>query len=380
MRTLRPLLLLLLVAGALAPAAAHAAPRTVWLCRPGLAQNPCAQSQRTTDFAPGGRKLRVHGVTPGKRRIDCFYVYPTVSDQKSDLATLRIDPEERSIALYQASRYSRECRVFAPIYRQHTIAWLLKREQGKVSGPLIAPESLADVRRAFSSYLKHDNHGRGFVLIGHSQGSYLLRQFIAKEIDPKPALRRRLVSAILLGGNVLVRKGSDVGGDFRHIRACHTRFELGCVIAFSTYNAPPPPDSLFGRPASPTLGGAAPKGVRVLCTSPAALGGGAGLTTTQYPTAPFAPGTVIGGAVVILGNQLPKAMTPWVSVTGSYSARCVTQNGASVLRVTERKGTPKLKPSPDPRWGLHLVDANVALGQLVDIVRSEAAAYARARG
>jgi len=53
--------------------------------------------------------------------VDCFYVYPTVSDQKTPNANLHIDPEERSIALYQAARYSQYCRVFAPMYRNFAI-------------------------------------------------------------------------------------------------------------------------------------------------------------------------------------------------------------------------------------------------------------------
>ena len=58
-------------------------------------------------------------------KIDCFYVYPTVSDQKTVNANLHIDPVERSIALYQAARYSQYCRVFAPMYRQVTLTALL---------------------------------------------------------------------------------------------------------------------------------------------------------------------------------------------------------------------------------------------------------------
>ena len=40
------------------------------------------------------------------------------------------------------------------------------------------------------------------------------------------------MSALLLGGNVTVRKGSDVGGDFKNIPACSDRSELHCVMAF----------------------------------------------------------------------------------------------------------------------------------------------------
>jgi Protein of unknown function (DUF3089) len=59
---------------------------------------------------------------------------------------------------------------------------------------------------------------------------------------------------------VLVRRGSDKGGDFKHIGACHSSTQLGCVIAFSTYDAPAPPGSLFGRSEDSHKA--------VLCTNP----------------------------------------------------------------------------------------------------------------
>ena len=40
--------------------------------------------------------------------------------------------------------------------------------------------------------------------------------------------------------------------------------------------------------------------------------------------------------------------------------------------------TPALTPSPDPAWGLHLLDANVAQGDLVSLVAAQAARYTRA--
>jgi len=43
-------------------------------------------------------------------------------------------------------------------------------------------------------------------------------------------------------------------------------------------------------------------------------------------------------------------------------------------------GAPTPTPSPDPTWGLHLLDANIALGNLIALVRSEAAAYVRRGG
>jgi hypothetical protein len=347
---------------------ATAGAKTVWLCKPGLKSNPCATSLDTTRFSPAGARLGTDVVRRARRpRIDCFYVYPTMSDQPAPAADRTVDPELRSIALYQAARYSRDCRVFAPVYRQITLAGLLS---GAVTSPLF-DRAYSDVRAAWRDYVKRHNRGRGFVLIGHSQGTFHLRRLIAEEIEPRPELRRRLVSALLLGGNVTVRSGRDSGGDFRHVRACRSDRQVGCVVAFSTFGAPVPPDALFGRTSEP--------GFEVLCTNPAALAGGVGLLDPVIPRAPFAPGT--GGAALLAadGFSPPQAATAWLAFPGSYSARCSSEGGANVLQVAPLPGAQPLNASPAVPWGLHTVDGNIALGNLARLVRRQAAAYARSR-
>jgi len=47
-----------------------------------------------------------------------------------------------------------------------------------------------------------------------------------------------------------------------------------------------------------------------------------------------------------------------------------------VLRIASAPGTPVPRPSPTPEWGLHLVDANIAQGDLVSVVRRQIRAYA----
>ena len=366
MRIVRIALSLAAVAACCLAAAGAAAARTVWLCKPGQTPDPCNVSLATTVFSPTLHKLRVvHPVRDAKPAIDCFYVYPTVSDQTTTLANLHIDPEERSIALYQAARYSQDCRVFAPMYRQVTVTAL---DSGNKESPAQLATPVDDVRAAFATYLRKYNHGRGVVLIGHSQGSFVLEQLIAKDIDPKPALRKRLVSAILLGGNVLVRRHRNVGGTFQHVPACRSATQLGCVIAFSTFDQPPPANSLFGRTTA--------AGDQVLCTNPAALRGGAARVDPVFPSAPFAPGTLIAAGIGLLKITQPAASTTWVSEPGAYSARCSSAGGASVLQVTALHGAQTATPSPDPTWGLHLLDANIALGNLISVVHSEADAYA----
>jgi hypothetical protein len=365
-RALRLLSAVAVTAALALAAAGTASARTVWLCKPGQSPDPCNVSLATTVFSPTLHKLSViHPARVKKPAIDCFYVYPTVSDQATTLANLHIDPEERSIALYQAARYSQYCRVFAPMYRQVTVTAL---NSGNRESPQQLATPLNDVRAAFATYLRKDNHGRGFVLIGHSQGSFVLEQLIAKDVDSKPAVRKRLVSAILLGGNVLVKRHKTIGGSFQHIPACRSNTQLACVIAFSTFDQPPPANSLFGRTTV--------AGEHVLCTNPAALDGGAAKVEPIFPSQPFAPGTLIAAGITLLKITQPTASTQWISEPGSYRAQCSSAGGANVLQITALDGAQTATPSPDPTWGLHLLDANIELGNLISVVHSEANAYA----
>jgi len=253
---------------ALAPAAAHA--DVQWLCRPGADPNPCMGDQTTTYYAPDGTSTVSRPDVPADPPVDCFYVYPTVSNQPTQNADKSPDPEIRSIALYQAARFSQLCQVYAPVYRQATVPALQAGKTTK-SDYLTA---YGDVEKAFVAFLRRIGPHRGFVLIGHSQGTFHLQRLIRRRIDDKPALRRRLVSAVLLGGDVTVRKGSDRGGVFRHVPTCKRPAQLACVIAFSTFNETPPDLSIFGRGGSGVddfLGLPHGHGLETACTNPADL-------------------------------------------------------------------------------------------------------------
>jgi hypothetical protein len=357
---------LLVVAAWLMPAAADA--KVVWLCKPGQKANPCEPSLKTTTYSPAGKRLGVQSVRRLPRpKADCFYVYPTVSDQQRPQATKVVDDVLRSIALYQAARYSRDCRVFAPVYRQTTIQGLLN--PATVTDEM-REQAYADVVEAWRAYLRRSGRGRGVVLISHSQGTFVLRRLIREEIDPVASQRRRLVSALLLGGNVTVRAGSDRGGDFQRIRACRRPTQTGCVVAFSTFNAPVPENARFGRTSDTNL--------EILCTNPGALGGGSAKLTPIYPSAPFAP-SAIGGVTEVALSGLPRPSTAWAAFPGSYSGRCSKAGGASVLQVRPLRGGFPLTPSPDAAWGLHLADANIALANLANLVRRQISAYERRR-
>jgi hypothetical protein len=372
---------LALVGGGAAATALSAAPAhadVVWLCRPGQQPDPCRETQRTTYAAPGGATRVTDDPLPADPPIDCFYVYPTVSQQLGVNADKVKADEVTAIARYQAARYSQECRVFAPVYRQLTLASIYTgTTAARAAGRKIA---YGDVREAFQQYLAHDNGGRGFVLVGHSQGAGLLRQLIREEVDGAPAVRSRLVSAILLGGNVLVRKGQAAGGDFQHVPACTAPAQLGCVIAFSTFNATPPSNTRFGRaPAGDTTGAGLPAGpdYEVLCTNPASLGPNARTPLSTFVRTEPYPGLLGAGLLVTYGGLTPTAPTAWLQPAERYTGRCEFAGGANVLMLQPIDGARRLVFFPTPDWGLHLIDANIALGNLVDTVQAESVAFAK---
>jgi hypothetical protein len=306
--------------------------------------------------------------------VDCFYVYPTVSEQSGLVANLHIDPSENAVARVQASRFSQTCKVYAPVYPQLTLH-ALSAESAITPADLIT--AYGGVQAAWKDYLAHYNHGRGVIVIGHSQGASMLIHLLAYQVDSDPAVRSRLVSAIILGGNVTVPVGKTVGGSFHHIPACTHSSQTGCVIAYSSFDQPPPTDSLFGRPGagvSLISGSTSSAGLQVLCVNPADLSGATAPLDPYFPTRSTATGLGL-----LSGLVPPKLPTPWVTEPGLYSGQCQSQGGATWLQVSapihagDSRAT--VGQTLGPAWGLHLVDVNIALGNLVDLTRTEAAAY-----
>jgi hypothetical protein len=367
---MRPLRLIMPIAVATtvlaAPAVVHA--DTVWLCRPG-SSNPCTGSLKTTvkSFKAHTKVVRPKAVR--KPKIDCFYVYPTVSEQSTAISNLNIDPAQVAIANYQAARFSQVCNVYAPIYRQVTLRAILTGTSGSVT-PEERELGYSDVLSAFQQF-RAENRSRGFVLIGHSQGSGVLKRLMREQIDPDPAMREKLVSALLIGSTVAVPKGQRKGGDFANIPVCTGKKKTGCVISYASYGEKPPTTSLFGRVRTPLQPGVQ---YEAACTNPAALKGGWAEIDTLVRGKPI-PGLLGAAASILYGGKVPKAKTPWLKPKDRYRAKCMRSNGANVLRVKPIGKSRTLSGAPNASWGLHLMDINLPLGNLIDLVRSQTKSY-----
>ena len=374
MRRLLPLLAVLAVpaaAPAQAPAGAQAAVPVdyardaSWLCLPGRGDS-CSTPLRTAELNPGGYGTVTRSLVAKDPPLDCFIVYPTVSrDQglNSDLSPGA--GEEKAITAAQFGRFAGVCRPFAPIYRSMTVGAVAASAAGAdVTGP--ARLAYGDVRAAWRNYLATRNKGRPFVLIGHSQGSLMLIELLAHEIEGRPEAKRMKL-AIVPGFNVLVPVGKRVGGTFKSTPLCGHAGDTGCAIAWTSYRDKnlPPPGALFGFAGQP--------GMTVGCVNPGNPGATGWVPLDSYWDAD-AGYPVPGGPIRWSSEGAPPA--PYLHTQGLVSARCVNDGPRGYLSVrvnadpadrrTDRiGGEVGLLGFFLPGWGMHLNDVVEAQGDLI---------------
>ena len=318
-----------------------------WVCRPG-ADAVCTTGLDANIQNADGSTTSLPFTPAADPAIDCFYLYPTVSQEQTQFADLTDSPEIQAETRAQVGRLSSRCRVFAPIYRQATTYGLNHPSSG-------TPDfRMADVQSAWNYYLQNDNKGRGVVIIGHSQGTSLLQNLIAGSIDGT-ASQALLVSAFLAGDLSLgVPPGGAVGGTFAHIPTCSDAAQTGCVYVWGSYLA-------GDTSAPPIFGGARFNGFVSACVSPAAPAGGTAQLKYYH------------------ANSKP----PWVEALGQLSGVCqADSSGANIFVVTVKPGifaaanTTALKAAEvAPGWGIHPLDIALVQGNILDVLDAEIATW-----
>ena len=332
-----------------------------WVCLPGKADDACARDLDATIVHADGT-TEVEPFVPAADPIaDCFYVYPTVStDPEASSDLIAAEGEEIYTTLNQAARLGLACRVFAPIYRQRTLTALVGQVESDDSTRTLAYDDVVD---SFKYFIANLSDGRPFVLIGHSQGAGILRVLVDQEIDDEPLLRDRMLSAMLLGTSI----SSDA---YDNIPPCASASDTSCMVSYSSYRdtVPPPDNGIFGRTASGPA----------ICVNPVDPAGGATVSSPYFSM----EGT---GGVLSRGSQpfddetrSAEITTPYVSYPDMVTVECVDngQFGYLQLTVTTDDG-PRIDDiggDLTPDWGMHLVDVNVAMGDLADLVATQSAA------
>ena len=345
-----------------------------WLCHPDMPEgSSCDVPMDTTMVAADGSTQVEAFVVSGDAPIDCFYVYPTISADPGPNSDLITGLEEIRAVEQQFARFGQTCRLFAPMYRQTTIAELRRL---LMTGTTVANDEMRydDIRRAWLHYLDNDNGGRGVVLIGHSQGADMIQQLLARDIRGSAA-EGRIVSVMPIGFN-LYPDGPD--GAYGPFEPCRTLGQTGCYIAYQSFRAtqPPPTAAWFGQVGE--------GGQRAACVSPADIVGD-GELDARYARSAFATGEALTFAE---GLELE---TPFAALPGMISARCAANATHDWLEITVRadpsdprtdtiSGDVMFAGRALPEWGLHLVDINLAMGNLVAIVEAQAESWTASQG
>lgn len=346
---------------------------SAWLCLPGRA-DVCSTPLPTTALNPNGYGSVGKSSVAKDPPLDCFYVYPTVSRDQGLNSDLNVSEEKGAVEV-QFARFASVCRTFAPIYRQMTLGAIAAYSAG-ANIDAAAKLAYGDVAAAWRNYLATKNDGRPFVLIGHSQGSVMLQQLIANEIEANPKVAARMKLAIIPGFNVIVPQGRLVGGTFKKTPLCNRSGETGCVIAYSSFrekNAPPE-GAMFGIADQP--------GMTVGCVNPARPGATGWVPLDSYWYARSSQ-PVPGGPISWSTQGAPP--TAFLRTEGLVSAKCVNdgQRGYLSIRTNHKPGekwTDRIGGEVGvlgmflPGWGMHLSDMDEAQGDLIRQVGDIAAA------
>jgi len=136
-----------------------------------------------------------------QHQVDVFFVHPTTYGSPSNgnyLADLNDEnlnrlTDENAINRMTAA-FSDNCNVFAPRYRQMNIE-VLSFDESEKDKYLAVPTE--DITAALVYFLENLNHGRPFILAGHSQGSNILQAIILN--NPDIINHEQLVAAYLPG-------------------------------------------------------------------------------------------------------------------------------------------------------------------------------------
>lgn len=326
------------------PAPDYSRPES-WAARPG---------------SEGESALVPAGATPVARhpRADIFYIHPTTDTGhdhwNADAADRAIDHwTDISVIARQASTFNACCRIFAPRYRQASAAAFSARDEDRYAAYDLAYQ---DVARAFAAYIAHDNHGRPFILAGHSQGALLAQRLLRERIAGTP-LMGRMVAAYIVGiGLPEGAFGREPGSG----KACAGPNDTGCVIGWNSFLTGSDTVAYRARPLGPYRAKYGDAGATLLCSDPLTLASRNGATAAGAGTGAL-PGDPQDGPLQPL---IPAAVT----------GRC--ENG--VLMVTP---APSLGLKPLPGGSMHFHDFSMFYAEIrADAVRRVAAFLLRGKG
>ena len=258
------------------------------------------------DYAPEGLVDGQAGAP-----ADVFYLHPTTFLSPDGWNAAIDHPQaaprlDRLVVKNQATVFNGCCRVFAPRYRQASLAAFLAPGDDGNRAMHLAYE---DVKTAFRHYLDTWNDGRPFVIASHSQGSRYALWLLQDVVDGDESLLDRFVAAYIIGYAIPL----DVyDRTLENIAPCRSISDTRCVLNWSTYL-----EGAEARRSKVDIVHRYPDGVwerndgkELQCNNP--------LMWTLGMTPEWAPASLDGGSLV---GSIGEEPLP-APVAGDIAARC----------------------------------------------------------
>lgn len=163
--------------------------------------------------------------------VDVFYVYPTIYTEDSptnmDINNEDLRKKAHHLIYSQASVYAKSANIFAPYYRQMSLAMLNPNQDMYTKKEFLLGYS--DVSKAFDYFLKNLNNGRPFILAGHSQGSMILISLM-REHFKKQDLQNKLIAAYIIGYSIT----KDDFNNYPWLKPAQQANDTGVIISYNT--------------------------------------------------------------------------------------------------------------------------------------------------
>ena len=169
-----------------------------------LAAPATAAPVKPTDYRSRSHWLSLPGKSVKQKKVAVFYVYPTAYSRApgGPIYSAVDDPGMMRGAQMafkrQATAFRTVGNVYAPYYRQIDAFYQLSQPFAQQKRNIAGIPS-ADVFAAFTYFLKHFDRGRPFILVGHSQGSAVLANLLAKYMKAHPDVYARMIAAYVPG-------------------------------------------------------------------------------------------------------------------------------------------------------------------------------------
>ena len=162
---------------------------------------------------------------------DLFIVCPTVDLGTDGHTNMSITDENikgnfTGALNMQRGIYEKNCRMYAPYYRQAVLAdYDLPIKEAEPYFNL----AYKDVRAAFVYYMQHENNGRPFVLAGFSQGAEMCLRLL-KEFGNEDFVKNNMVACYAIGWRFMPQEAEK----YPYIQPAKCAYDLGKVIIFNS--------------------------------------------------------------------------------------------------------------------------------------------------